>query len=87
VALPFDAELVPRSITALLGGPQEKMTHVQFLTTLAARTTDEELKALINTIQLALFGSDLAQLGQDLKGVYRQTWEDIVAGVETTGGT
>jgi len=85
--LPFDADLVPRSITAILGGAQEKMAHVQYLTTLAARTTDEELKALINTIQLALFGGDLAQLGQDLNGVYRQAWEAIVAGVEKGGGT
>ncbi len=83
--LPFDAELVPLSIAALLGDAQEKMTHVQYLTTLAARTTDEELKALINTIQLALFGGDLAQLGQDLNGIYRQTWEAIVAGVEQGG--
>jgi len=85
-ALPFDAELVPRSIAAILGGAQEKMVHVQYLTTLAARTTDEELKALINAIQLVLFGRDLAQLGQDLNGVYREAWEDIVARVEQ-GGT
>src|SRR5439155_26899434 len=59
-ALPFEAELIPRSIAALLGGPQEKMAHAQYLVTLSASTTDEELKALLNTIQLALFGSDLS---------------------------
>jgi len=85
--LPFDAQLAPRSIEALLGGPQEKMEHAQYLAALSAQTTNEELKALINTIQLALFGSDPSQLGQNLQGAYRQAWEDIVAGVETTGGT
>jgi tetratricopeptide (TPR) repeat protein len=58
VDLPFGIELIPRSIQALLGGPQEKMEHVQYLNTLAAQTKDEELKSLINTIQLALFGGD-----------------------------
>src|SRR6266567_2131465 len=85
--LPFDAQLAPRSIEALLGGPQEKREHAQYLAALSAQTTNEELKALINTIQLALFGSDPSQLGQNLQGAYRQAWEDIVAGVETTGGT
>lgn len=70
--LPFDADLVARSIAALSGSPQEKMEHMQYLATLAAQATDEGLKALINTIQLALFGSDLSQLGHDLHGVYRQ---------------
>jgi tetratricopeptide (TPR) repeat protein len=83
--LPFDAELVPRSIAALLGGPQEKMAHVQYLTTMSTQTTDEELKVLLQVIQLGLFGSDLSQLGQNLSGVYRQAWEAIVMGVETGG--
>jgi hypothetical protein len=83
--LPFDIALIPRSIQALLGGPREKMEHVQYLTTLAAQTKDEELKTLINTIQLALFGGDRSQSGQQLSGVYRQAWEAIVAGVEQGG--
>jgi tetratricopeptide (TPR) repeat protein len=84
-ALPFDADLIARSIAALSGGPQEKMEHMQYLATLTAQTTDEGLKALINTVQLALFGSDLSQLGQDLHGVYRQAWDAIVEGVKTKG--
>ena len=84
-ALPFDAELIPRSIAALLGGPQEKMAHVQYLTAMSAQTTDEGLKALLQVIQLGLFGSDLSQLGQNLSGVYREAWEAIVMGVETGG--
>jgi hypothetical protein len=36
-------------------------------------------------IQLALFGADLSQLGQNLSGVYRQAWERIVLGVEAGG--
>ncbi len=83
--LPFDPELIPRSIAALSGGPQEKMAHVQYLTAMSAQTTDEGLKALLQVIQLGLFGSDLSQLGQNLSGVYRQAWEAIVIGVETGG--
>src|SRR3989442_1698880 len=59
--------------------------HAQYLATLSAQTKDEELKSLIDTIQLALFGGDLLQLGQHLNGVYRQAWEAIVVGVETEG--
>jgi len=82
---PFDAELIPRSITALLSSPQEKMAHVQYLAELNARATDEGLKSFLQTIQLALFGGDLSQLGQDLSGVYRQAWVTILAFVETGG--
>jgi tetratricopeptide (TPR) repeat protein len=84
-ALPFDAELIPRSIAALLGGPQKKMEHVQYLNMLASQATDEDLKALIAVIQLALFEKDLSQLGRNLKGVYQQAWEAIVVGVESGG--
>jgi len=83
---PFDVQLIPRSINALLGGPQEKMEHLHYLATLSAETTDEPLKALVNVIQLALFGGDRSHLGQDLEGVYRQAWETILAGIATTGG-
>ncbi len=83
--LPFDEELIPRSIAALLGGPQEKLAHAQYLTAQTTQATDDHLKALINTIQLALFSSDLSQLGRELQGVYRQAWEGIVIGVETGG--
>jgi hypothetical protein len=80
--LSFDAELIPRSITALSGGPLEKMAHVQYLAAMSTQTTDEGLKALLQTIQLGLFGSDLLQLGENLSGVYREAWEAIVVGVE-----
>jgi hypothetical protein len=52
---------------------------------MSAQTTDEGLKALIQVIQLGLFGSNLSQLGQNLSGVYREAWEAIVVGVETGG--
>jgi hypothetical protein len=83
--LPFPAELISRSIAALLGSPQEKIAHMQYLTTQAAPTTDEQFKALLNTIQLALFSTDLSQIGRDLIGVYRQAWETIAATVEAGG--
>ena len=80
--LPFDAELIPRSIEALSGGPQEKMAHIQYLVTIGTQTADEELKAFLQVIQLGLLGSDLSQLGETLSGVYREAWEAIVEGVE-----
>ncbi len=83
--LPFDAELINRSIAALLGGPQEKMAHGQYLTAMGTQTTDEQLKSLLQVIQLGLFGSDLSHLGENLSGVYRQAWEAIVIGVESGG--
>ena len=61
------------------------MAHVQYLTTLSAETSDEQLKALLNIIQLALFGGDPSQLGQHLEGVYRQAWEAILAGLSPEG--
>jgi tetratricopeptide (TPR) repeat protein len=82
-SLPFGAELIPRSVVALLGGPQEKMAHAQYLTAIETQTTDERLKALLQVIQLGLFGSDLSQLGENLSGVYREVWKAIVIGVET----
>ena len=83
--LPFDTELKTRSIAALLGGPQEKVDHMQYLAELSSRTKDEGLKELIKSIKLAMFDGDLLQLGQSLSGVYRQAWEAIVVGVETGG--
>ena len=83
--LPFDEELIRRSIVALLGGPPEKMAHMQYLTELSKQVTDEEVKALIETIQLALVGGNLAQLGRHLEGVYRAAWETMVQFVETGG--
>src|SRR6266566_9605051 len=84
-ALPFDVELIPRSIAALLGDAQKKMEHAQYLAKLAAQTTDEALKALLLVIQMALFSKDLSQLGRDLLGIYQQAWKDIVVGVESGG--
>jgi len=83
--LPFGSELIPRSIAALLGSPQQKLAHAQYLTAQATETIDEGMQALIRTIQLALFEKDLSQLGHDLHGIYRQAWETIAIVVETGG--
>ncbi len=83
--LPFDAELIPHSIAALAGGPQERMAHVQYLTEMSTSATDAGLKALFQVIQLALFGGNLSQVGQNLSGVYKEAWEMIVLGVEAGG--
>jgi hypothetical protein len=50
------------------------------------QTENTELHSLINTILSALFGIDLARLGTDLHGPYRQEWEAIVAGVRQSLG-
>jgi hypothetical protein len=80
--LPFDPEIITHSIAALRGGPQEKMTHAQYLTSLAGQSDDAQLQALVKTIQTALFGGNLHSLGSDLAGVYAQAWAAIVAGIQ-----
>ncbi len=55
---------------------------MQQLATLETQAPDGEMKALFQTLQLALSGGDLAQLGKELSGFARQLWEVIVAGVQ-----
>ncbi|MBP1468426.1 tetratricopeptide repeat protein, partial [Candidatus Chloroploca sp. M-50] len=83
--LPFDAEVIPRTIAALRGDPQAKMAHAQSLSQLAGQTDDPQLKLLVTTIQTALFGGKLRTLGQNLEGVYAQAWAAIVAGLSHGG--
>jgi pentatricopeptide repeat protein len=83
--LPFPPELIEQSVTALLGNPQEKMAYMQSLVAQLAQTTDVQLKALLSTIQLALFSTDLSAFGGNLDGVYRQAWNTIAASVEAGG--
>ena len=78
-------EWISPSIAALLGGPQEKREYAHYLTTQITQTADEGLKALINVIHVGLFSTDIAALGTDLSGVYRQAWETIVDRVEADG--
>src|SRR5207248_1625966 len=51
----------------------------------SSQTSDEELKALLQVIQLGLFGNDLSHLGKNLRGIYREVWQAIVVGVESGG--
>lgn len=81
------ADLIAQSITALRGSPREKMACAQTLSAQAARTTDDGYHALLQVLQLALFGDDLATLGQHLFEPYRRVWETIVAGLDTEQGT
>ena len=62
--------------------PQEKMAFMQQLVTLQAQAPDDEMKALFQAIQFALFGGDLARLGDHLTGLARQLWDLIVADVQ-----
>ena len=63
--LPFDPALPSKSIAALLGGPEEKLAHAQYLAEQASKTTDEQMKDLLQVIRLALEGEDLSQLGRN----------------------
>lgn len=81
------ADLIAPSIAALRGSPQEKMACAHTLSARADRTTDAGYRALLQGIQLALFGGDLATLAQDLPEPYSQVWEAIVAGLEKEQGT
>jgi hypothetical protein len=82
---PFDPELIPKSIAALLGVPQEKFAYYQYLITLVAQTTDAQFQLFLTTIQQALVGVEPSQLGQDLTGRYRDAWEHILKGLEPDG--
>jgi hypothetical protein len=83
--LPFDDDLIPRTIGALRGSSQEKVAHMNTLAGLSAQTTDGELRALIGEIQMALVGGDLRALGGSLKGIYKQAWQAIVLAVAGAG--
>src|SRR5579883_971350 len=63
--LPFDEELIGRSVVALLGGPEQRQAHAQYLMELSKQGTDEGLKTLVATIQMALFGGRLEALRQN----------------------
>jgi tetratricopeptide (TPR) repeat protein len=84
-SLPFDEELIPRTVGALRGSSQDKVAHMSYLAGLAARTTDGALRALIGEIQMALVGGDLRALGGSLTGIYRQVWQAIVLAVAGVG--
>jgi tetratricopeptide (TPR) repeat protein len=75
------AAFVQASVAALRSvNAQEKAAFMQQLA--ASQAPDDEMKALFQAIQLALFGGDLAHLGDTLTGFARQVWELIVAGVQ-----
>jgi Tfp pilus assembly protein PilF len=79
--LTVDVELVSGSVAALLGTPQQKLAHAQRLAALAAGSDDTGFQQLTTTIQTALFGAPLAELGGDLAGPYRQAWDAIAHAV------
>jgi len=77
------AAFVQASVAALRStDPQEKVAYMQQLVALQGQAPDDEMKALFQAIQLALFGGDLARLGDHLAGPARQIWEMIVASVQ-----
>src|SRR5215471_3069427 len=77
-----DDVLIQRSIYALRSGPQEKMAHTRYLMAQEIQAGDEQFRKLLDAIQLALLGGDLAQAGKYLTGEHRQAWQKIVAGVQ-----
>jgi hypothetical protein len=60
---------------------QEKMAFMQQLATLQTQAPDE-MKALYQALQLALFGGDLVHLGEQLTGFARQVWDAIVTSMQ-----
>ena len=58
---------------------------MQYLAEQIVQATDNDLEALLQVIQLALFSPDPSQLGRDLQGIYRQAWEAIAISVEAGG--
>jgi len=81
-ALPFAADLIPRTIAALLGTPQERLALAPYLHAQATQAPDDSARAFIIALQTALFGGDLATLGADLAGPYPAAWAQIVNGVQ-----
>ncbi len=91
---PDEAEDIPEEVQALIAfveacvaalrspDPQEKMAFMQQLATSQAQAEDDEMKILLQKLQLALFGGDLMKLGENLTGFARQVWDMIVAGVQ-----
>jgi tetratricopeptide (TPR) repeat protein len=75
-------ELVTRTVAALRGEPEKKLEHTTYLTQLDSRIQDDHIKPLIHTIQVAMFGANIHELGRDLTPTCREAWERIVAGVE-----
>lgn len=74
---------VQASVAALRSSNhQEKVTFMQQLVDLQGKAPDDEMQALFQAIQLALFGGDLAHLGDHLTGLARQVWDLIVASVQ-----
>jgi hypothetical protein len=63
------------------------MAHAQHLITMVHDDTDEALKSLLDTIQLAVFSRDLdlSQFGEELKGIYNDAWDAIALSVEPGG--
>ena len=77
------AMFVPACVAALRStNPQEKMAFMQQLVALQGQAPGDEMQPLFQAMQLALFGGDLAHLGDTLTGLARQMWEMIVAGVQ-----
>ncbi|HET8846482.1 MAG TPA: hypothetical protein VFN35_33775, partial [Ktedonobacteraceae bacterium] len=75
-------DLIPRSIAAFQGGQQERLAFLPYLITLASQTADEPFRLLLVTLQQALIGMELSQLGQNLTGNYKDAWEAILRGIK-----
>jgi pentatricopeptide repeat protein len=80
--LPFDAALIAQTVAALRGGPRDRQEHARRVSAALAQAGDEDLQAFLGAIQTALFGGDVQEVGQPLRGVYAQAWQAIVVGVK-----
>jgi hypothetical protein len=68
-------DFVSRCVTGIKGTPQEKQETFNYLVGLAPKLPGAG--ELIQAVQQAIFGADMATLGGDLTGEYAQIWADI----------
>ncbi len=77
------ADFVVRCIAALKGdNPALKMALFNDLAQMTSATSDVGFKALIDCVQKAFFGGDVAALGGSLSGVYATAWQQIAIGLK-----
>jgi hypothetical protein len=75
--LPVPADLIPRAVAALRGGPLQQLALVQHLEGLIRESEAPGAVTLYRAIQKLLSEEDPAVFVQSLSGVYRQVWQAL----------
>jgi hypothetical protein len=79
LALPTDFAM--RCVAGLKGSIQEKGELLDYLASLASGISNPGKRALIETVQKAVFGEDISKLGKDLTEIPEKAWQEIVRGI------